>query len=149
MIISIAQDDGTVEELSTDELSALEAAAIEEAMGGAQWQRIEALLQLQDPTALRAVVWAHRRRAQPDLAFADFDLPGWRRRVKARITRGEIEDALNNLMVQALSSQAEDTQIDLVTPHLRKLAHTPADVDAALDGLGKGHLVHRRRDSED
>lgn len=149
MIISVTQDDGTVEELSTDDLSALEAAAIEEAMGGAQWQRVEALLQLQDPTALRAVVWAHRRRATPELKFADFDLPGWRRRVKARITRDEIEDALNNLMVQALSTQAEDTQIDRVTPHLRKLAHTPADVDAALDGLGKGHLARRRQDSED
>lgn len=148
MIISFTQDDGSVETLSTDDLSAREAAAIEEAMGGAQWQRVESLLQLQDPTALRAVLWAFRRREQPDLAFAEFDVPGWRRRLRARISRGEIEDALTNLMLQAINTQAEDTQIDLVTPHLRKLAHNPADVDAALDGLGKGHLVRRRRDSE-
>ncbi|WP_309049234.1 hypothetical protein [Streptomyces sp.] len=147
MIISFTQDDGTVEQLSTDDLSAREAAAIEEALGDTQWQRVEALLQLQDPTALRAVVWAFRKREQKDLAFDDFDIPGWRRRLRARISRGEIEDALNNLMVQALSSRAEDTQIDLLTPHLRKLAADPADVDAALDGLGKGHLVRRRQDS--
>ncbi|MBQ1096340.1 hypothetical protein KBY55_09610 [Streptomyces sp. b94] len=149
MIISYTQDDGTVEELSTDDLTAREAADIEAAMGGAQWQRIEALLQLQDPTALRAVVWAFRRRDQADLKFDDFDVPGWRRRLKARITRLEIEDALNNMMLQAISSKSEDTQIDLVTPHLRKLAADPADVDAALDGLGKGHLVRRRQDSTD
>ncbi|WP_228915900.1 hypothetical protein [Streptomyces sp. DH20] len=149
MIISFRQDDGSVEQLSTDDLSAREAAAVEKAMGDVQWQRVEALLQLQDPTALRAIVWAFRRREQPDLAFDDFDVPGWRRRIRARITRSEIEDALNNLMVQAISEKSEDTQIDLLTPHLRKLAEDPADVDAALDGLGKGHLVRRRQDSKD
>lgn len=148
MIITFAQDDGTVEELSTDDLTAREAADIEAAMGGAQWQRIESLLHLQDPTALRAVVWIFRRRETPDLKFDDFDVPGWRRRLRARITRPEIEDALNNLMLQAISSKSEDTQIDLLTPHLRKLAQDPADVDAALDGLGKGHLVKRRPASE-
>ncbi|MEU2992592.1 hypothetical protein ABZ772_19890 [Streptomyces griseoincarnatus] len=149
MIISFRQDDGSVEQLSTDDLSAREAAAVEKAMGDVQWQRVEALLQLQDPTALRAVMWAFRRREQPDLAFDDFDVPGWRRRIRARITRAEIEDALNNLMVQAISEKSEDTQIDLLTPHLRKLAEDPADVDAALDGLGKGHLVRRHQDSKD
>lgn len=147
MIVSYTQDDGTVERLSTDDLSAREAAAIEEALGDTQWQRVEALLQLQDPTAMRAIVWAFRKRETPDLKFDDFDIPGWRRRLRARITRAEIEDALNNMMVQALSTQAEDTQIDMVAPHLRKIADDPADVDAALDGLGKGHLVRRRQDS--
>ncbi|MFI7394010.1 hypothetical protein [Streptomyces tendae] len=149
MIITYKQDDGTVEELSTDDLTAREAADIEAAMGGDQWQRIEALLNLQDPTALRAVVWIFRRRSEPDLKFEDFDVPGWRRRLKARITRAEIEDALNNTMLQAISAKAEDTGIDLLIPHLRKLAQDPADVDAALEGLGKGHLVRRRQDSSD
>lgn len=148
MIIAYTQDDGSVEHLSTEELTAREAAAIEQAMGDVQWQRVEALLQLQDPTALRAIVWAFRRREQPDLAFDNFDIAGWRRRLKARIVRAEIEDALNNLMLQAMSEKSEDTQIDLLTPHLRKLAMDPADVDAALDGLGKDHLVKRRRDSK-
>ncbi|WP_031039909.1 hypothetical protein [Streptomyces sp. NRRL F-5650] len=148
MIISYKQDDGTVEELSTDDLTAREAADIETAMGGDQWQRIEALLNLQDPTALRAVIWIFRRREQVDLKFEDFDVPGWRRRLKARITRAEIEDALNNTMLQAISTKAEDTGIDLLIPHLRKLAQDPADVDVALDGLGKGHLVRRRQESQ-
>ncbi|MGW4950672.1 hypothetical protein [Streptomyces parvulus] len=149
MIISFQHDGDATEQLSTDDLTAREAADIEAAMGGAQWQRIESLLQLQDPTALRAVVWIFRRREQADLKFEDFDIPGWRRRLKARITRAEIEDALTNLMLQAISSKGEDTQIDLLTPHLRKLAADPADVDTALDGLGKGHLAKRRQDSKD
>ncbi|MFJ3044045.1 hypothetical protein [Streptomyces tendae] len=149
MIISFTQDDGTVERLSTDDLSAREAAAVEKALGDVQWARVEALLQLQEPDALRAVLWAFRRREQPDLVFDEFDVPGWRRRLKARIERAEIEESLNNLMLQAISSKSEDTQIDLLTPHLRKLADDPADVDAALDGLGKGHLVRRRQDSKD
>ncbi|MYU24764.1 hypothetical protein [Streptomyces sp. SID8352] len=149
MIISFTQDDGTVERLSTDDLSAREAAAIEEALGDVQWTRVEALLQLQDPTAMLATVWAFRRRTDPELVFGDFDVPGFKRRLKVRITREEIEDALTNLMVQALSTQAEDTQIDVLTPHLRKLADDPADVDAALDGLGKGHLANRRQVSGD
>ncbi|MFC7892680.1 hypothetical protein [Streptomyces sp. NPDC057381] len=148
MIISFTQDDGSIELLSTDDLSAREAAAVEKALGDIQWARVEALLQLQEPDALRAVVWAFRRREQPDLVFADFDVPGWRRRLKARLERSEIEDTLNNLIVQAISERAEDTQIDRLTPHLRQLAADPADVDAALDGLGKGHLVHRRQASK-
>ncbi|MGX1515003.1 hypothetical protein [Streptomyces collinus] len=149
MIISFTQDDGTVERLSTDDLSAREAAAVEKALGDVQWTRVEALLRLQEPDALRAVLWAFRRREQPDLVFDEFDVPGWRRRLKARIERAEIEESLNNLMLQAISSKSEDTQIDLLTPHLRQLAEDPADVDAALDGLGKGHLVRRRQDSKD
>ncbi|MFG3154224.1 hypothetical protein ACGF7W_19520 [Streptomyces sp. NPDC048219] len=145
MIIRYTQEDGSVERLSTDELSAREAAAIEQALGDVQWARVEALLQLQDPSAMRAIVWAFRRRDEPTLVFADFDIPSWRRRLEVRITRAEIEDALRNMMLQAISEQAEDTQIDLVTPHWRKIADDPADVDAALDGLGKGHLVKRRR----
>ncbi|PAK25787.1 hypothetical protein CJD44_14245 [Streptomyces sp. alain-838] len=148
MIISFTQDDGTVERLSTDDLSAREAAAVEKALGGAQWARVEALLQLQEPDALRAVLWAFRCREQPDLVFDEFDVPGWRRRLKARLERAEIEDSLTNLMLQAISSKSEDTQIDRLTPHLRQLADDPADVDAALDGLGKGHLVHRRQASK-
>lgn len=147
MIISYTQDDGRVEQMSTDDLSAMEAAAIEEAMGGGTpWRGIEDLLRAQDPTALRAVLWAFRRREQPDLRFAEFDVPGWKRRLKARISREEIDDVLSNIVVEALGKN-EDVSIDAMVPHLRKLAHDRADVDAALDALGKGHLVRGPRDS--
>ncbi|MFD6324188.1 hypothetical protein ACFWOL_15260 [Streptomyces sp. NPDC058442] len=146
MIVTYTQDDGTVERMSTDDLSALEAAAIEEAMDDVPWRAIEARLQAQDPTALRAIVWAFRRREQPELKFADVDVPGWRRRLKARITRDEIGDALTNIMAEALS-KSEDSMIDAVTPHLRKLADDPADVDRCLDELGKGHLTRREKES--
>ncbi|MFE9936315.1 hypothetical protein [Streptomyces hirsutus] len=149
MIVTYTKDDGTAERMDTDDLSALEAAAIEEAMDDVPWRAIEARLQVQDPTAMRAIVWAFRRRAQPELRFADVDVPGWRRRLKARITRPEIDDALTNIMREALS-KSEDSMIDAVTPHLRKLAEDgPEAVDRCLDELGKGHLTRREKDSED
>jgi hypothetical protein len=146
VIISCKQDDGGVERVSTDELSALEAAAIEEAMGDVPWRGIEDRLRAQDPTAMRAVLWAFRRREHSDLAFADFDIPGWRRRLTARIERVEIDEVLNNIMAEALA-KSEDSAIDAVVPHLRKLADNRDDVDAALDALGKGHLIPGREDS--
>lgn len=147
MIISYKQDDGSTERVSTDDLSAIEAAAIEEAMGDTPWRRIEDMLRAQDPTAMRAILWAFRRRQQPDLAFRDFDVPGWRRRLSARMERFEIDDVLDTLVTEALAKN-EDAAIDAMLPHLRKLAHDKADVDAALDALGKGHLVAGRADSE-
>ena len=146
MIISCKQDDGGVERVSTDELSALEAAAIEEAMGDVPWRGIEDRLRAQDPTAMRAVLWAFRRRKEPELQFADFDIPGWRRRLTARIERVEIDEVLNNIRAEALA-KSEDSAIDSVVPHLRKLADNRDDVDAALDALGKGHLIPDREGS--
>lgn len=146
MIITYTQDDGTVERVSTDDLSAIEAADIEAVMGDTPWRMIEDRLRGQDPTAMRAVLWAHRRRADPTLAFADVDVPGWRRRLKARIERAEIDDVLDALLAE-VASGAEDSGIDAMLPHLRKLASDRADVEAALDALGKGHLVRGRQDS--
>ncbi|MGW1546609.1 hypothetical protein [Streptomyces sp. NPDC002346] len=147
MIVSYTQTDGSVERVSTDDLSALESAAIEEVMGDTPWRFIEDKLRGQDPTAMRAVLWAFRRRTDPDLKFAEFDVPGWRRRLAARIERSEIDEVLTNLMAEALAS-SEDSAIDAVVPHLRKLAQDRADVDAALTALGKGHLVPVPADSE-
>lgn len=148
MIITHLQDDGTEVRLSTDDLSALEAAAIEEAMGDVPWRVVEGRLQGQDPTAMRAVLWAFRRREEPELQFATFDVPGWRRRLRARIDRGEIDEALTNVLREALA-KSEDSTIDALAPHLRKLADDPADVDRALDDLGKGHLTRRHQASAD
>ncbi|MGC4912733.1 hypothetical protein [Streptomyces albogriseolus] len=147
MIVTYTQDDGTTERFDTDDLSALEAAAIEDAMDDVPWRVIENRLQVQDPTALRAIVWAFRCRDQAErVRFADFDVPGWRRRLRARITREEISDALTNIMREALA-KSEDSMIDAVTPHLRKLAENPDDVDRCLDDLGKGHLTRREKAS--
>ncbi|MEV0691775.1 hypothetical protein [Streptomyces sp. NPDC050388] len=148
MIITHVQDDGTEQRVNTDDLSALEAAAIEEAMGGdVPWRSIEARLQAQDPTAMRAVLWAVRRRDEPDLSFKTFDVPGWRRRLKARITRAEMDEVLTNIMREALARN-EDSTIDVITPHLRKLAEDPDDVDAALAALGKDHLTRRQKEQK-
>ncbi|MFF2009174.1 hypothetical protein ACFVWY_08885 [Streptomyces sp. NPDC058195] len=148
MIITYTQDDGTAERVTTDDLSAIEAAAIEEAMGDVPWRAIEDRLRGQDPTAMRAVLWAYRRRTEKTLAFASFDVPGWRRRLTARIERTEIDEVLSNILAEALAKN-EDSAIDSMLPHLRKLAADPADVERALDAVGKGHLVPDRTVSED
>jgi hypothetical protein len=140
MIITYSQPDGTVEEVSTEDLSAIESAAIEDAMDGTSWRTVEDRLRGQDPTAMRAVLWAARKRTDPTLRFSDFDVPGWRRRLKARLERPEIDDVFDNIVTEALAAN-EDAALDAMVPHLRKLAHDRADIDAALNALGKGHLV--------
>lgn len=148
MIITYVADDGSTERWSTEELSALEAAAIEEAMGGdIPWRGIENLLRAQDVTALRVTLWAFRRRETKDLKFADFDVPGWKRRLRARIERSEIDEVFTNVMSQALAAN-EDASLDAMLPDLRKLAEDTGDVDRALDAVGKGHLVRPRPGSE-
>ncbi|WP_255951543.1 hypothetical protein [Streptomyces odontomachi] len=143
MIVSYRRDDGEVEQVSTEELSAIESADIEQALGGMLWREVEDRLRGQDPTAMRAVLWAARRRVDKNLTFADFDLPGWRRRLTCRIERAEIDDILDTIVVEALG-KSEDAAIESMLPHLRKLANDQADVDAALDALGKGHLAKPR-----
>ncbi|MEV1020709.1 hypothetical protein [Streptomyces sp. NPDC050264] len=143
MIVSYRHEDGTTEELSTDDLSAIEAAAVEEALGETPWRHIEDQLRGQDPTAMRAVLWAFRRREDPALKFAEFDVPNWRRRLKVRLERAEIDDVLETLISEALAKN-EDSAIDAMLPHLRKLAADQGDVTAALDALGKGHLASAR-----
>lgn len=148
MIITFVGEDGSTERWSTEDLSALEAAAIEEAMGGdIPWRGIENLLRAQDVNALRAVLWAFRRRQDPKLEFATFDVPGWKRRLRARIERSEIDDVFTTAMRQALAKN-EDSLIDAMLPDLRNLAEDPDDVDRALDALGKGHLTRHAKASE-
>ncbi|MFF1960991.1 hypothetical protein ACFVWX_28955 [Streptomyces sp. NPDC058220] len=148
MIITYRHDDGTVEQLSSEELSAIESADIEEAMGGTPWREVEDRLRAQDPTAMRAVLWAVRKRTETGLQFGAFDVPGWRRRLTARLERTEIDDVLGNIVAEALAKN-EDAAIDSMLPYMRKLAHDRADIDAALDALGKGHLAAAPADSAD
>jgi hypothetical protein len=140
MLITYDKPDGTVEQVSTNDLSAIESADIEEVLDGASWRQIEDRVSDQDPTAMRAVLWVVRKREQPNLAFSDVDVPGWRRRLKARIERQEIDEVLQNLLAEDLAKVSEDSAIQVMLPHLRKLAHDKTDVGAALEALGKGHL---------
>ena len=144
MIVSFRLDDGEVEQVSTDDLSAIESADIETALGGTPWREVEDRLRGQDPTAMRAVLWAGRRRTDKTLRFDAFDLPGWRRRLTCRIERPEIDDVLDNLLAEALGT-GEDAAIEQMLPHLRKLAADQADVDAALNALEKAARPRARR----
>lgn len=124
MIVSYTHEDGSVEEVSTDDLSAVESGAVERVTGD-NWTVIEQKLRLQDPTAMRAVLWTHRKRSLPTLKFSEFDLPRWRRRLKARLERHEVEEtALDVLSEDETEKEREET-----LRQFRKLAHDPADVD--------------------
>lgn len=127
MIVSYRQDDGTLLEVSTDDLSAIESSVIESATG-LDWDDVDTALRHQAPTAMRAVLWVFRKRQQPTLRFSEFDLPGWKRRTKAELEYAEILD-----MAEALMKNAEDGEvIERMTEHMRTMAHDTADVDKAF-----------------
>ena len=130
MIVSYRHEDGTVDEVSTDDLSAIESSVIESATG-MEWDDVDTALRSQAPTAMRAILWAFRKRQQPTLRFSDFDLPGWKRRTKARLEYAEILD-----MVEALlKAQESDETVERMTGFMKALAHQPADVDKAFGEL--------------
>lgn len=131
MIITYTQDDGSVEAVSTDDLSAVEAAAIESCTG-MEWSDVDAALRSQSPTAMRAVLWAHRKRQAPTLRFSEFDVPKWRRRLKARLEYEEILDLVTALR----RDQAGEAEFDTMLQHMRRLAHDVADVDKAVSETG-------------
>ncbi|MGW1492560.1 hypothetical protein [Streptomyces sp. NPDC002402] len=127
MIVSYRREDATVEEVSTDDLSAVESAAIE-SVTGQEWGDVENALRTQAPTAMRAVLWVFRKRQQPTLRFSEFDVPGWRRRLKARLEYEEILD-----LVEALRrDSASDEHFDEMLGHMRTLAHDADDVAKAV-----------------
>jgi DNA-directed RNA polymerase subunit F len=138
MIVSYTHDDGTVEQVSTDDLSTVESAAIEK-VTGSDWAAVERALRVQDPTAMRAVLWTHRKRSNPPLRFSDFDVPAWKRRLTARLEREEIEEIVEELLRDDDSEQAREEALH----YLRKFAASPADVDAVwADATGpKGSVL--------
>lgn len=127
MIVSYRHDDGTVEEVSTDDLSAVESAAIE-SVTGQEWGDVENALRTQAPTAMRAVLWVFRKRQQPTLRFSEFDVAGWRRRLKSRLEYEEILDLVEGLRRE----NASDEHFDEMLTHMRTLAHDVVDVDKAV-----------------
>jgi hypothetical protein len=147
VIVAYRHEDGTVEEVSAGDLSALEAAAVEDVLGST-WQEIEQKLREKDPTAMRAIIWAGRRRDDADLDFATFDLPQAGRRLRVGYERYEIDDILTAVLESSLAKN-EDASMELAQQHLRNSAYRRSDVDAALEALGKGHLARRRPASED
>jgi hypothetical protein len=130
VIVSYTPADGPVEEVSTDDLSAIESSVIESATG-LEWDDVERALKSQSPTAMRAVLWAFRKRTEPTLRFSAFDVPGWKRRLKAGL---EYEDVLE--LVESLrekqQQEPDEEAFEQMLKHMRTMAHTPDDVDRAV-----------------
>ncbi|MFD6375348.1 hypothetical protein ACFWFS_00280 [Streptomyces albidoflavus] len=128
MLVSYRHEDGTVESVSTDDLSALESAEVEN-VTGETWDGVESALRAESPTAMRAVLWVHRKRSAAGLRFNEFDLPSWRRRLTARLELADLEEMVSNLR---RSGEAGGSGWDEVLEHLRSLADDPEDVDRAV-----------------
>jgi hypothetical protein len=133
VIVSYAPKDGAVEEYSTDELSALESADIE-TVTGLEWDAVERALKLQNPTAMRAVMWAFHKRSNTQLRFPSFDVAGWKRRLKARFDSDEVLETVQQ--IHASKDVKDDAEFDEMITYLRQMACDPADVDRALDETG-------------
>lgn len=133
MIVTHKNPDGSVEQVDTDELSAKESADIE-FVTELEWDGVEASLKAQKPTAMRAILWAFRRRQTPGLRFSDFDVPGWKRRLEARLNQAEVRELVETL--RATEDEGSDNFAEMLG-HFRVLAHDKDDVDRALAGAGK------------
>lgn len=127
MIVSYIHEDGTVEAVSTDDLSAIESAAVEGATD-LEWDDVERALKSQRPTAMRAVLWVFHKRQEPQLRFSAFDVPGWKKRLKVRLEREEILDLVETLRKEEDSDEGFEQMIG----YMRTLASDPQDVDWAL-----------------
>jgi hypothetical protein len=128
VIVTYTPADAPVEAYSTDDLSAIESAAIE-SVTGSEWSEVEDSLKGQKPTAMRAVLWAFRKRQEPTLRFSEFDVPGWKRRLKARLAREEVLDLVEALVV---SKDATPEYVEGMLAHMRTLAHDAQDVEWAV-----------------
>lgn len=122
--------DGPAERYDLDELTAMEAEAVERATGKA-WNEVDSALREQSPTALRAALWAWRKRADPTLRYANFDVPGWRKRLRARLSADEVAD-----LVAAVTRALGDNESQLAQGlrEVEELADDPADVQRAIEG---------------
>jgi len=127
VIVSYQHDD-RVEEYSTDDLATIESAEVER-VTGLEWDDVETALKSQKPAVMSAIIWVFRRRQTAGLRFADFSLPQWKRRLKARLERHEILDLLEGVRE---SPQFGEDAIEDAARNCRILAHNPDDVDSVL-----------------
>lgn len=130
MILIYEPADGEAERHDLDRMNAVESEAVERATGKT-WAEVEQGLLHQSPTSLRACLWVFHKRQEPTLRFADFDVPAWRRRLKARLTADEIAE-----YVEATGTEYEPgtADYDQALRELRQLAEDPDDVRRAAEG---------------
>jgi hypothetical protein len=132
-VIIVYRPAGAAEErYDLDDLSAREAEEIER-VTNMEWLTVEEALPGQPPALLRACLFVFHKRQRPDLEFSDFDVPGWRKALRARMTREEVDHYVAELRVQFAEAPA---RFEAMVRQLRQVADDPADVDAALKGDG-------------
>ncbi|MGW1801534.1 hypothetical protein ACWCQN_37865 [Streptomyces sp. NPDC001984] len=127
MIVSYDHGD-RVETYSTDDLATIESAEVER-VTGLEWDEVETALKSQKPAVMSALIWVFRKRQTAGLRFADFSLPQWKRRLKARLEYHEILDLLEGVRENPAFGEGD---IEDAARNCRILAHNPEDVDRAL-----------------
>lgn len=130
MLLIHEPKDGPKERYDLDELAAKEAEIVER-VTDKKWPTIEQELQQQSPTVMCAVLWVWRKRQQPTLRYADFDVPNWRKRLKVRLTAEEVADVVKALEEEGL--EEDSTDYVQTMRELRILAEDPEDIQRAFE----------------
>lgn len=139
MILIYRAEDSTEERFDIDELSSIESEAIER-VTGMDWDEIETELKAQRPGVMRAVLWSFRKRDDSGLQFSSFDVPGWKKRARVRLTAEEVTEYIGELDRQ-FPDEADHAQM---VHMLRSVADDPADVDAAVNASAKAAVSGAR-----
>lgn len=124
--------EGPAERYDLDELSTAESEAMERATGH-EWSELETLLQKRSPTAMRAALWVWRKRKEPTLRFAEFDVPNWRKRLKVLLSAEEVADVVEQIHIKYADNPGDHAQ---ALRELEQLADDPASIQAALQSAG-------------
>lgn len=131
LIITYKNDASAEDKFDTSVLTAIEASAIE-GVTGLSWGEVEAALRTQSPTAMRAVLWVFRKRGEPTLRFSHFDVPGWRKRLRARLDGDEVAEILHELR----RNVPDEAEFEADVRTLTQLAEDPSDVRRTLEESG-------------
>jgi hypothetical protein len=118
------------ERFDLDDLSAKEAVVIEEKLGF-DWDEVEVLLKGQKPGAMTLALAVLRKRTDSSVDVDDFDVPGWRNKLKVRLTSDEVKAHHAEILRQFKEAGPErDRMLHL----LKQIADRPDDVDELEKG---------------
>ncbi|GAA1502206.1 hypothetical protein [Streptomyces synnematoformans] len=132
MLLIYSPADSDVERHDIDKLTAVEAGAVESALE-LPWATVEDNLRENAPMAMLAVLWVFRKRQEPTLRFAGFDVPDFRGSLRVAFSADEVVD----LVIEMDQSVPEGhPEREAAFRHLRRLAADESDVDTALEGVG-------------
>lgn len=126
MIILYTPEGGEPEQYDARSLRTSEASIVQRTTG-MKWGEIEEALGVDDPEAMRAVVWALKKRAEPSLRFGDFD--PMVSEMTTRMDRREVAEYVENAF--RVAETDPDVDRDQVAGVLQRIVKVAADPEHA------------------